>query len=60
MRKYQIYVCHSEDSFIFIGKYRRDLETSNWHYFETQSGEIFHFRKENMVAILEGNDFTEK
>ena len=53
MKKYQIYVCHSDDSFTFIGKYRKDLETSNWHCYETQSGGIFYFRKENLIAIYE-------
>jgi len=39
----------------FIGRYRRDLETNNWHYYEKENGEICHFRKEHMVAVF-GDD----
>ncbi|MBI9090123.1 MAG: hypothetical protein JEZ12_12985 [Desulfobacterium sp.] len=31
------------------------MEKPNWHYYETDKGEIFHFRKEHMVAVLEGD-----
>ncbi len=41
--------------FRFTGKYRRDLEKKNWHYYETKHG-ILHFRKENMVAVEEWTD----
>ena len=37
----------------FIGRYRRDLEKTNWHYYETNKGDILHFRKEHLVAVLE-------
>ena len=37
----------------FIGRYRRDLEKPNWHYYETEKGDILHFRKEHLVAVLE-------
>lgn len=37
----------------FTGKYRRDLERNNWHYYETSRGDIFHFRKSEMVCVLE-------
>ena len=36
-----------------IGRYRRDLEKTNWHYYETEKGDILHFRKEHLVAVLE-------
>ena len=36
-----------------IGRYRRDLEKPNWHYYETNKGDILHFRKEHIVAVLE-------
>ena len=39
----------------FIGFYRRDMEKPNWHYYETEQGDILHFRKENMVAVEESN-----
>lgn len=35
----------------FIGKYRRDLETSNWHYWEKNTGVVIHFRKEHIVYV---------
>ena len=37
----------------FVGFYRRDLEATNWHYYEDERGNIQHFRKEFMVAVLE-------
>ena len=41
----------------FFGKYRRDLEKQNWHYYETSKGDIYHFKEFEMVAVLEGRDF---
>jgi len=41
------------DVITFAGKYRRDLETKHWHYYETASGDILHFRKDHMVGVLE-------
>lgn len=40
----------------FVGKYRRDLEKPNWHYYETENENIIHIRKEFFVAVLEGSD----
>jgi hypothetical protein len=37
----------------FEGKYRRDLEAVNWHYYERIDGTILHFRKEHMVYVEE-------
>lgn len=42
----------------FLGKYRRDLEKSHWHYYETSKGDILHFRKDAMDAVLEGSSTT--
>jgi len=54
--KYTIYVVHQEKMpFVFIGKYRRDLETKNWHYYETEDGGLYHFKKEHMVAVFGGD-----
>jgi len=39
----------------FIGKYRRDLEKDNWHYYETNEGKIIHVKKENMLAVIDEN-----
>ena len=41
----------------FRGFYRRDLEATNWHYYEDDKGDIQHFRKEFMVAVLEDFKF---
>jgi len=39
----------------FIGKYRRDLEKPNWHYYEiTETKEIIHIRKNHIVMVVEG------
>ena len=38
----------------FFGKYIRDLETSNWHYYEKEDGEVIHFRKEHIVYVNGG------
>ena len=35
----------------FTGKYRRDLEKPNWHYYEDEDGDLHHFRKEHMVMV---------
>lgn len=35
----------------FRGKYRRDLETGNWHYYEDIKGKIWHFRKDNILGV---------
>lgn len=37
----------------FIGRYRRDLETPNWHYYETPRGTLLHFQKTKMIAVFE-------
>ena len=39
-----------------LGKHRPDMEKSNWHYYETSKGKIYHFRKEHMVAVIERDD----
>ena len=38
----------------FCGRYLRELETKNWHYYETDSGEVFHLRKDSIVAVKGG------
>jgi len=37
----------------FLGKYRRDLETNNWHYYEDEHGTIYHLRKKHIIAVIE-------
>jgi len=54
MEQYEIYIKGREKPFIFVGKYRRDLETDNWHYYEDQYGRLFHLRKEHIAAVFGG------
>lgn len=37
----------------FTGKYLRDREKQNWHYYETNEGTIIHLRKDHMVYVIE-------
>jgi hypothetical protein len=37
----------------FNGKYLREREQKNWHYYETDAGAIIHLRKEHMVCVIE-------
>ncbi len=50
MNNYQIFTTAS--TFEFTGKYRRDLETANWHYYETECGKVYHFRKTHIIAVF--------
>lgn len=56
MFEYKIVTTTSE--FKFIGRHRRDLESKNWHYYEQPDGEIIHFRKEHLVAVIGGRAET--
>jgi len=53
--EYMIYTKLHDMPFAFIGKHRRDLETNNWHYYEKVDGELIHFRKEHMIAVVGGS-----
>jgi hypothetical protein len=37
----------------FIGKYLREREEQNWHYYETDTGATIHLRKCHMVYVIE-------
>lgn len=39
-------------TFKFEGKYRGDLESDNWHYYELSSGTLLHLRKEHMICVI--------
>lgn len=39
----------------FTGKHRPDLNKPNWHYYEDEHGNIQHFRKVRMEAVLTGD-----
>ena len=47
-----IEIVTTNKAYKFIGKHRRDLEKPNWHYYETEDGSLFHFRKEHMISVL--------
>jgi hypothetical protein len=48
----KIYLTNN-DSIHFAGKYLRERQQANWHYYEGEKGEIYHFRKEHMVCVIE-------
>lgn len=52
MKRYEV-ICVGDVVFCFVGKYRKDLETENWHYYEKKDGKLIHFRKDKMVAVEE-------
>lgn len=55
-KHYQIWTTNEAGEgtpFKFMGVHRKDLETENWHYYETDHGVLFHFRKQYMVAVSE-------
>ena len=41
------------EAFKFEGRYMREREKSNWHYYERVDGRIYHFRKEHIVSVIE-------
>lgn len=52
MTKYEVQTI--TNNVTFFGKYRRDLETTNWHYYEKEDGKVIHFRKEHIVYVNGG------
>lgn len=36
----------------FTGKYRRDLEKENWHYYEKEDGTILHIPKHRIIYVM--------
>lgn len=55
--KMKIFVKDRELPFSFYGKYlghnRPDgVLTKNWHYYLDEEGNIYHFRKENIVCVI--------
>ena len=53
MTRYKIHLVTGK-TIRFKGRYMRQLETNNWHYYEKYSGEIIHFRKEHIVYVSGG------
>ena len=49
MKAYKIMTTQGEVS--FTGRYRRELETSNWHDYEKENGVVIHFRKDHIVWV---------
>jgi hypothetical protein len=37
----------------FNGKYLREREKANWHYYQLDDGYLLHCRKNHMVYVLE-------
>lgn len=58
MENKEIKILLETGSVTFVGHYRRDLEKTNWHYYETALGDILHFRKDKMLAVLERPSFN--
>lgn len=52
--EYNYIVKTTKGEVTFRGRYRKDLETPNWHYYETSAGGMIHFRKEHIVYIQSG------
>ena len=50
MNKYTIGLVSGKE-IEFWGRYRRDLETDNWHYYEKDDGIVMHFRKERLEFV---------
>ena len=50
-RKYKIYVKGRKSCIKFKGRYLRDIESDNWHYYEDHKGILWHFRKENIQGV---------
>lgn len=48
-REYKVRTTHG--TIKFKGRYRRDLETANWHYYEEENGNVIHFKKESMICV---------
>ncbi len=55
----QLCISTTVGDYNFIGKYLRDLEKPNWHYYGTNDGRILHFRKEHMVCVIEAEAIEE-
>jgi len=52
MKKYRIEVT-TGSIWTFTGKHLPEREKPNWHYYQTSSGDMMHFRKEHMVCVEE-------
>ena len=51
----KITICFSGGQILeFFGRYRKDLEVKNWHYYQDSEGRIIHCRKSQMVYVVGG------
>lgn len=50
---YAITVVTTYGRFDFKGYHDKQAESENWHYYKTDCGDWYHFRKEHMVMVLE-------
>ena len=42
----------------FKGRYLRDRETDQWHYYLTEEGSLIHVRKDKMVAVIDNPEIS--
>ena len=57
MRRMYIYAnCLNGESISFVGKYLRDLETKNWHYYLREDGELIHVKKDGSMIVIGGTE----
>lgn len=51
----EITICYKDGSVsTFNGRYVRELETTNWHYYEIEDGSVLHVKKD-FIAWVKGN-----
>jgi len=51
----KVFVKGSEVPFHFDGRFLRESEKPNWHYYRSVSGWLYHFRKDHIVAVVSKN-----
>lgn len=53
---YNIYTTYGDGYTKLYGVHRPDLESNNWHYYDSDCGARVHFRKEHMIMVWEYPD----
>jgi len=57
-RTIEILFVTGDTKIISEGKYRPDLQTDNWHYWESSDGALVHARKEHVAGVTTTNVFN--
>lgn len=52
MQDQDITVVTTHGEYEFIGKHLPEMEKPNWHYYQTEGGTLYHFRKKHMVCVI--------